>query len=224
MSSTYEFTFDSDDWINNDSPPPTLPSFDQDPDTVHPFNPPWLGEPKSLLSPGPNLAVPHVGASPGSSLSSPQDSFSDSASSKRTRSSASPHTGSSGDTVMTDGMVLKQDWDVSDFLHVDGNHAVNPGSFDGTVNPKSIQQGYGLDEHPGHMGFDFHSDSSPSPDRNVDAVADATGGDFGAPKADGAKSTRRHIKAFSVSSLPSHARLGTTNFDLFSDASCSNIP
>ena len=199
--SSYEFAFDSDDWINNDSPPPTLPSFDQDPDAIHPFSPPWVGEAKNLLSPRPNLAVPHVGASPGSSLSSPHDSFSDSASSKRTGSSASPQTGSSGDTVMKDGMDLKQDWDVSDFLHVDGNHAINPESFDGTVNPKSIQQGYGLDELPNDPAFDFYSDSSVSPDRNVDALADAATVDLGPPSARGTNPARRHTKAFSVSTL-----------------------
>ena len=203
MSSSYEFTFDADDWINNDSPPPTLPSFDQESDTVHPFNTPWAGEVKGLLSPRPSLAVAHAGASPGSSLSSPQDSFSDSASSKRTRSSASPLTGMSGDTMMTDGIDVKQDWDVSDFLHMDGNHAFNPEGFDGTVNPKSIQQSYGLEEPPNDTAFDFHSESSASPDRNLDTLVDAPTVDLGPPKANGVpKSNRRHTKAFSVSTHP----------------------
>ena len=92
---------------------------------------------------------------------------------------------------MTDGMEPNPDWDVSDFLHTDGTHAFKHETLDGTVNPKSIQQSYGL-ESP-DQAFDFHSDCSASPDRNIDA--DSSTVDLGPLKAN-----RRHAKAFSVSS------------------------
>ncbi len=198
MSSSY---FGNTDWFA-DSPPDILELVHQDQDPLLSLENSRSGEPKGILSPGSTLAIPHSRLSPESPVSSCQDSSSDSASSKRTRSFASTKHAYSGggDSIMSDGPDIKQEWNVDDYLHVDNDEVFR--GEERTIDPKSIERALGGNP------FDFHSaSSSPSsggvaaqgltppqaPDLHMDAHVDTS-----MPNAWTA-ANRGHAKAFSVS-------------------------
>ncbi len=199
-----EFSLDSDDWFN-DSPPPVLDIFSQDPNAIHSFDD---SDAKRLLSPGPHLTLPRFGGSPGSPLSSPQDSSSDASSSKRTRSSASAKARSSGgDTMMTD-LELKQEWNVDDYLHLEDDPTFK--FEDDTVNPKSIEQAF--DGNPFQSAYDFGTASTGPPLETAAAAVTAASHSpavfskqaaLNASPAESRPANRSyHAKAFSVSLRP----------------------
>ncbi len=195
-----EFGLDSDYWFN-DSPPAVPDYFPQDPSPLHAFDSSRPGDTRQLLSPGPHLTLPQFDASPGSPLSSPQDSSSDASSSKRTRSSISPKTRSAGgDTMMTEDLDVKPEWSVDEFLHMEDDQTFK---FEHqTINPKSIEQAY--DEHPFPNSYDFTAMDSgrSSPDRDRPSGAALSPGALSTPVFNAeprSAASRGHSKAFSVS-------------------------
>lgn len=200
-----ELNFDAEDWFV-DSPPETSDFLGQDPDGLRPFQSAPAGDGKGLLSVDTAAA-----GSPESPLSSFHDSSSsaDSSSSKRTQSSVSANPEyAGGDVIMTNGLDAKQqDWNVEDYVHMeDGEESF----FDGTVNPRSIEHAFTLDEYKtagSSPNYDElaapHGVTSPLPDIWTETPVKAS-----PPSPDLAR--RGHSKAESVSaaanSLPTFGR------------------
>jgi hypothetical protein len=208
MSTAFELdgrdlNFDPSEWIvdGQGTSPPFDGSYDQDPASYQPFDGSLPVEIKGAPSPSPGLAIPQTTTYPESPLSSPQDSASDSSSSKRTRSSRAM---SSGDILMTDGLDVKSPWGMDEFLNIDGDHSV---PSDGTINPKSIQHQFDSSSHlVDHFSESPSESSASSPNHGLNGymespamspeTADATA--VKASPSSARISARRHNKAFSV--------------------------
>lgn len=195
------------DWFG-DSPPNLLEFIDSDADALQSLEASRKAGRKGFLSPEPNVNFAPSATSADSPISPFQDSSSeDSLSTKRTRSTASAKTGlTSADTMMTDGPEVKQDYNVEDFLHVDDDEAFR---YDGaTINPRSIEQQFSMDDAAMENVFDFASaTSSPSPNAQAaptpethirhDAQHNSVG--KAASPVEAKPANRRHNKALSVS-------------------------
>lgn len=152
------------DLVDSDEGPLSYLEFinSDDPDSLHAYEASRAVDSKAVLTPAPN---PPPISNPASSPESPSPSFpdssSDSSSSKQAGSSASIKPGFLAGDVMMDGLEFTGDWKVEDFLHTEDDNSI---VTDGTINPLSIENAFGLDPSIGSSHFEFQSPSStPSP-------------------------------------------------------------
>ncbi|KAI6267349.1 hypothetical protein MCOR28_010259 [Pyricularia oryzae] len=152
------------DLVDSDEGPLSYLEFinSDDPDSLHAYEASRAADSKAVLTPAPN---PPPISNPASSPESPSPSFpdssSESSSSKQTGGMASAKPGFVAGDVMMDGLEFTGDWKVEDFLHTEDDNSI---ATDGTINPLSIENPFGLDPSIGPSSFEFQSPSStPSP-------------------------------------------------------------
>ncbi|TLD16173.1 uncharacterized protein PgNI_00220 [Pyricularia grisea] len=152
------------DLVDSDEGPLSYLEFinSDDPDSLHAYEASRAADSKAVLTPAPN---PPPISNPASSPESPSPSFpdssSESSSSKQTGGMASAKPGFAAGDVMMDGLEFTGDWKVEDFLHTEDDNSI---ATDGTINPLSIENPFGLDPSIAQSSFEFQSPAStPSP-------------------------------------------------------------